>query len=137
HIVLWHAASRVLFTGDLVVAGGSVVIEASRGGSMVDYLASLVRVLELEPVQLLPAHGAVIDDPAHVVRSHLAHRLQRERQVVAALEAGRRTVEAIAESIYDGLAPGLVPAARENVRAHLDKLVSDGVAVNDDGWRLR
>ena len=50
----------------------------------------------------------------------------RERQVVAALAAGHRTVEAIAESIYDGLEPGLMPAARENVRAHLEKLAADG-----------
>jgi hypothetical protein len=42
--------------------------------------------------------------------------------VLAALAAGRDTVEAIAESIYDGLAPALMPAAHETVRAHLAKL---------------
>ena len=46
----------------------------------------------------------------------------RERQVLAALGAGYATVETIAESIYDGLAAALIPAARENVRAHLEKL---------------
>jgi hypothetical protein len=46
-------------------------------------------------------------------------------------------VEAIAGSIYDGLDPALMPAARENVRAHLDKLEADGVAVAEAGrWRL-
>ena len=43
-------------------------------------------------------------------------------------------MQAIAESIYDGLAPALVPAARENVRAHLEKLETDGIAAHDDDW---
>ena len=43
----------------------------------------------------------------------------------------------IVESIYDGLAPALVPAASENVRAHLEKLKREGRAVQRDGrWRL-
>ena len=47
------------------------------------------------------------------------------------------TVETIAESIYHGLEPALMPAARENVRAHLEKLRSDGVAsMEADRWRL-
>ena len=71
-----------------------------------------------------------------MVRSYLEHRRRRERQVIAALEAGHRSVEAIAESIYDGLEPRLMPAARENVRAHLDKLAADGLAADADGWRL-
>ena len=127
----------MLFTGDLVIAGGRVGIEASRGGNRRQYLGSLNRILELEPRRLLPAHGPAIDDPAGVVRRYLEHRRDRERQVIDALRAGHRSVEAIAESIYDGLESGLMPAARENVRAHLDKLASDGVAVDNDGWRLR
>jgi hypothetical protein len=55
--------------------------------------------------------------------------------VLNALRAGQTTVEAIAESIYDGLAPALMPAARENVRAHLEKLRLDGVAAHTaDRW---
>jgi hypothetical protein len=46
-------------------------------------------------------------------------------------------VQAIAESIYDGLAPALMPAAQENVRAHLEKLKRDGRATDDNGrWKL-
>jgi ribonuclease/clavin/mitogillin len=137
HLAFWDEAARALFTGDLVIAGGSVVIDASRGGSLAEYLRSLHRVLELRPRRLFPAHGSRIDDPAAVVRSHLDHRMLRERQVMAALVAGRRTVEAIAESIYDGLDSRLLAAARENVRAHLAKLAADGAAVENDGWRLR
>jgi glyoxylase-like metal-dependent hydrolase (beta-lactamase superfamily II) len=136
HVAFWHEAARSMYTGDLVIAGSSVMIEASRGGNLSEYLASLQRVLEFEPSQLFPAHGPRIDDPPPLVRSYLEHRRKRERQIVAAIEAGHRSVEAIADSIYDGLEPRLMPAARENVRAHLEKLAADAVAADRDGWRI-
>jgi hypothetical protein len=85
--------------------------------------------------------AALIDagtgDPRAVLTGYLTHRRQREQQVLAALRAGHATVQAIAESIYDGLAPALMPAAQENVRAHLEKLKTDGLAANaDDRWTL-
>jgi glyoxylase-like metal-dependent hydrolase (beta-lactamase superfamily II) len=135
HLAFWQAQSGGLFTGDLVIAGSSVVIDVDRGGNVSEYLRSLERVLALRPRWLYPAHGPAISDPSAVVRQHLEHRLERERQIVAALEAGHRTVEAIAESIYDGLESRLMAAARQNVRAHLEKLKADGVARNDAGWR--
>ena len=136
HVAFWHEATRSMYTGDLVIAGGSVNIAASHGGNLTQYLASLQRVLEFEPRQLFPAHGPRVDDPPVLVHWYLEHRRKREGQIVAAIEAGHRTVEAIAESIYDGLEPPLMPAARENVRAHLDKLAADGVAADRDGWRI-
>jgi glyoxylase-like metal-dependent hydrolase (beta-lactamase superfamily II) len=136
HLAFWHGPTRALFTGDLVVSGGSVVIDVTRGGDLRQYLRSLDRVLELEPSRLLPGHGPRVDDPVTVVRAHVAHRLMRERQVVAALAEGHRTVEAIAESIYHGLDARLMAAARKNVRAHLQKLRADGIAADNDGWRL-
>lgn len=137
HVAFWHQPSGVIFTGDLVVLGSSVMIHWSRGGDLGEYMASLERLLALEPARLLPAHGPAIDDPRAVLTGYLEHRRQRERQVLAALAAGRGTVQAIAESIYDGLAPALMPAAQENVRAHLEKLKRDGRAADEDGrWRL-
>ena len=135
HLAFWHEATRAVFTGDLVVQGSSVMIHWSRGGDLGQYLASLERLLALEPRRLFPAHGPVIDDPRAILTQYLAHRRFREQQVLNALRAGQATVEAIAESIYDGLAPGLMPAARENVRAHLEKLRTDGAAAHeDDRW---
>ena len=59
------------------------------------------------------------------------------RQVTAALQADRDIVERIAKSIYDGCAQAHFPAARENVRAHLEKLEAEGLAMDEDGtWRL-
>ena len=104
HVVFWHEPTRTAFTGDLVVAGSSVMIHASRGGNLADYLAALERLLALAPRTLLPAHGPRVDDPEALITGYLEHRRMRERQVIAALQAGHATVQAIAESIYDGLA---------------------------------
>jgi glyoxylase-like metal-dependent hydrolase (beta-lactamase superfamily II) len=136
HLAFWHAPSRTVFSGDLVVLGSSVMIHASRGGNLAQYLASLRRLQALNPARLLSAHGPPIDDPRRVLAAYIAHRLDREHQVIAALAAGHSTVQAIAESIYDGLSPALMPAARENVRAHLEKLQTEGRASRaDDKWR--
>jgi glyoxylase-like metal-dependent hydrolase (beta-lactamase superfamily II) len=137
HLAFWHPPSRTIFSGDLVALGTSVMIHWSRGGDLAQYLASLERLLALDPLRLLPAHGPAIDDPRAVLQGYLEHRRQREQQVIAALRAGHTTVEAIAESIYDGLAPPLMPAARENVRAHLEKLGIEGLAAHAGGhWSL-
>ena len=133
HLAFWHEPSGTLFTGDLVAKGSSVMIHWSRGGDLGQYLASLERLLALDARRLLPAHGPAIDDPRSILTGYIAHRLERERQVIHALGRGRSSVQAIAESIYDGLAPALLPAAQENVRAHLEKLKREGRAADQDG----
>jgi glyoxylase-like metal-dependent hydrolase (beta-lactamase superfamily II) len=137
HVAFWHEGSRTIFSGDLVVLGSSVMIHTSRGGNLISYLESLERLKALRPARLLPAHGVAINDPQRVLTAYIGHRLERERQVVAALAAGHTTVPAIAESIYDGLSPALMPAAQENVRAHLEKLRAEGRVSHDEGgeWR--
>ena len=139
HVVFWHEASASIFSGDLVVAGSSVMIHTSKGGDLAQYIRSLERLVALDLRVLFPAHGARVDAPTALLKGYLEHRRRREQQVAEALAAGHATVEAIAESIYHGLDPALMSAARENVRAHLDKLKVDGVAVEDSEsgrWRL-
>lgn len=136
HVVFWHEKTRTMFSGDMVVLGSSVTIDASHGGDLREYLGSLKRMMALAPARLLPAHGERIDDPAPLLRGYIGHRLLRERQVLAALAAGRDTVPSIVESIYDGLPPALLPAARETVLAHLRKLQQEARASEEDGrWR--
>jgi glyoxylase-like metal-dependent hydrolase (beta-lactamase superfamily II) len=137
HLAFWHEPSRTVFAGDLVVPGSSVMIHSSRGGDLGDYLASLERLRALSAARLLPAHGPIVDDPETLLKWYVEHRRMRERQVIDALRAGHSDVESITDCLYDGLDAALMPAARENVRAHLDKLKFDGVAVDDAGWRLR
>lgn len=137
HLAFWHEPSRTAFTGDLVVPGGSVLIQASRGGDLCEYLSSLERLLALRPRRLLPAHGPAVTDPAALLKEHLEHRRARERQVMTALGAGHDTVQSIVESIYDGLDSALMYAARENVTAHLEKLRREGRAFEEHArWRL-
>jgi glyoxylase-like metal-dependent hydrolase (beta-lactamase superfamily II) len=133
HMTFWHEDSQTAFTGDLVVQGSSVMIHASRGGDLGQYLQSLERLLALSPVHLWPAHGPDVSDPRALLNDYLAHRRMRENQVMAALRAGRDSVPAIVESIYDGLSSALVAAAAENVQAHLDKLRREGRATEQDG----
>jgi ribonuclease/clavin/mitogillin len=136
HVAFWHEDSRTAFTGDLVTPGGTVMIGWSHGGDLRQYLSSLERLLTLNPRRLLPAHGPAVADPSTLLTATIAHRLHRERQVYAALTRGIETVPAITESIYDGLDPALLPAARDTVRAHLEKLKWDSRASEvDERWR--
>ena len=136
HLAFWHERTRTAFTGDLVVRGSSVTLRWSQGADLSSYLASIERLLALDPAVLLPAHGPRIDDPRAILLGYLAHRRLRERQVLDAVHAGHASVQAVGESIYHGLGPVLMPAALENVRAHLEKLKSDGLVTEDSGvWR--
>jgi len=132
HIALWHADSRALFVGDLLVMGGTVFIPASNGGNLVDYLVSLERLRQLSPARAWPAHGPVVEDPVALITQYIEHRRQREEQVLAALADGLATVEAITARIYTTLTPALTPMARESVLAHLIKLEGDGTARRHD-----
>jgi endoribonuclease LACTB2 len=137
HLTLWHAESRTVFVGDMMVEGNTVVIPASHGGSLADYLRSLDRILRLKPARALPAHGPVIEDPAALIERYRTHRAAREAQIVEALDRGAATVASIAARIYPGVEAALVPMACETVLAHLQKLESEGRACRDgDRWRL-
>ena len=135
HLTFWHAESRTLFVGDMLVQGSTVVIPASHGGSLAEYLRSLDRMLQLNPARALPAHGPAIDDPAAIIHKYIAHRAQRESEVLGALAPGGSTIDAMTAAIYPGLVDALVPMARESVLAHLQKLESEGRARRDgDRW---
>lgn len=137
HVVLWHEASRTAFTGDLLVRGSTVVIPASRGGVLADYLRSLQRLAALAPRRALPAHGPVIDDPLAVIDVYLAHRRDRERQVLEALDGGPAIVSAIVARLYLDLQPALVAMAEESVLAHLLMLEGEARVARDGAtWRL-
>ena len=137
HLCFFDETTGTLFSADLVVPGSSVVIPASRGGSLAQYLASLRRVLGLAPARMPPAHGRAIDDPGAVLSQHLEHRQRREDQIVAALHAGDRRPEAIVDRLYEGLDPSLKRLGQESVLAHLVKLRDEGRARSDgEEWEL-
>ncbi len=137
HVCFHEPGTNTLFGADLVVLGSSVVIPATRGGSLTEYLRSLRRVQELDPARILPAHGPAIENPQAVLSEYLEHRRRREEQVVEALESGARRPEAIVARIYPDLSPALAPAAKESVLAHLFKLRDETRArAAEDEWEL-
>jgi ribonuclease/clavin/mitogillin len=123
HAAFWDVRTSGVFTGDLVVNGGTVTVPASKGGHLGRYLASLRRILELQPRRLYPGHGPIVDNAAPLLRAYIGHRLGREQQVIEALAAGPSTPEEIASRIYPADLPeALREAAADNVLAHLVKL---------------
>lgn len=137
HLTLWHADTRTVFVGDMLVQGSTVVIPASHGGSLAEYLRSLERLVRLNPARALPAHGPVIEDPLALIQYYVEHRAQREGQVLDALAANHSTVEAIAAMIYPSLQDALVPMACESVLAHLQKLQTENRVVNNgSNWSV-
>jgi glyoxylase-like metal-dependent hydrolase (beta-lactamase superfamily II) len=127
HLVFHWAAERVLFSGDLILGAGTVVLEP-QDGALDEYLGSLERIARLDLALIAPGHGPLIEDPAARVAEYLAHRRMREGQVLDALAGGARTPGEIVGVIYRELDPALHPAAENTVRAHLLKLVREGRA---------
>jgi hydroxyacylglutathione hydrolase len=138
HIALWHEPSRTLFGGDLAVPGTTVVIPGGRGGSIRSYLRSLDRVLELDPLLLLPAHGAAIHDVRSVFAHYKFHRQEREDQVVAALTERPHTTDELVARLYAAIHPRLAGSARASIVAHLEKLQEERRASPgpDGTWTL-
>jgi glyoxylase-like metal-dependent hydrolase (beta-lactamase superfamily II) len=137
HLCFWHQESRTVFGGDLAVKGTTVYIPSRLQGDLAAYVASLRRVLRLRPLRLLPAHGAIIEDPESVLRGYIEHRLEREAQVLEALRTGHQDAEAIVARVYRGLKGSLVPLAVESVEAHLVKLEREGRARRDgNAWHI-
>ena len=116
---------RVCFTGDTVLGEGSVFI-APGEGSLSAYLDSLRRLRALDLEVLCPGHGPYVWDPAAKLDEYLAHRLERERRLVSALEAGLRTSDELLDAAWSEVPAELRPAARLTLEAHLEKLREEG-----------
>jgi glyoxylase-like metal-dependent hydrolase (beta-lactamase superfamily II) len=128
HLCFFDRESGDLYCGDLARRGGTIVIPASKGGDLREYLASLHRVRDLNPRRLLPGHGPIVDDPLGLIDEYVAHRAQREQEILKAILGGARTVPDIVARVYPALPASLSAGAAESVRAHLKKLRDDGRA---------
>jgi len=120
----------MLFSGDHVMSGSTVVI-APTDGDMGAYLRSLRAVRRLAPARIAPGHGTMVDDPAAVLDYYLAHRLERERLVAAALQAAGphgASAGALVEGVYEDVPASLHPVARYSLWAHLRYLGEQGRA---------
>jgi glyoxylase-like metal-dependent hydrolase (beta-lactamase superfamily II) len=118
---LAFVADDVGLTGDAVLGEGSVFIV----GQLAEYLDALRGLRERALRALLPGHGPVIEDPAAKLDEYVAHRLEREGRLVAALDAGARTVDEMLDAAWDDAPATLRLAAAATLGAHLEKLAAE------------
>lgn len=140
HLCFLLEEERVLFTGDTVLDGMFSVVNPQRGGDMEQYFASLARMEKLRLSRLAPGHGDVIEEPRPRIQEYVAHRRDRERQVLRQLGQGPAKIPELVDRIYDtDLHPKLLEAAGNQVHAHLLKLKADGKVTGTSvrsAWQL-
>jgi glyoxylase-like metal-dependent hydrolase (beta-lactamase superfamily II) len=115
----------VALTGDAVLGEGSVFISPDPG-ALVGYLDALARLRERRLDLLCPGHGPPVHDPAAKLDEYIAHRLDRERRLVGALDQGKRGVDELLDAAWSEVPAALRPAAAVTLAAHLDKLAGEG-----------
>jgi glyoxylase-like metal-dependent hydrolase (beta-lactamase superfamily II) len=130
--VCFFTSDHDLFSGDTILGFGTTAIFPP-DGSMRDYIASLHLLRSRNPRRIHPAHGPTRDDAIAVIDDYTAHRLERERQVIAAMRAGATTIPKLREVIYRDLDPRLRGAAETQISAHLIKLIEEEKVHETDG----
>lgn len=136
HVCLFEPALRLLVAGDMVAGVGSILIDPPEG-HMATYLASLDRLMALEPRSIIPAHGPLLTNAMERLAQHKAHRLARQARVLDAIRHGATDLDSVVSAAYGPDTPGpmLVFAAR-SVLAIVEMLIEDGTVTVDDtgGW---
>jgi len=110
-----------LFTGDTILGQGTTAIFPP-DGDMADYIRSLRVLRARNPKRIFPGHGPTREDAVALIDEYIAHRLEREQQVLEALASGARTISQMRRRIYPHLDPRLEEAAEIQIAAHLIKL---------------
>lgn len=126
HLCFYLEEERSLFTGDLIVGVGTVVIHQEAGG-LKGYLASLERLLALDLERIYPGHGPVISRPREKILEYIEHRQMREEQILRALDLGDTSIPEVVERVYKDVIPALHPIAEHSVACHLFKLEEEGL----------
>lgn len=127
HLAFALDGTGILFSGDHVMAWSTTIV-APPDGAMADYMASLDRLLERDDRLYLPGHGGPVRTPRPFVRALKAHRRMRERAILERLRAGDRRIPDMVKAIYRDTDPRLHGAAGLSVLAHLEDLVTRGLA---------
>ena len=127
-----HRQTGVLFSGDMILGTGTTVISPEHG-DMAAYIESMRKMKGFDSRMIAPGHGPVIHTPQDKLNELITHRLAREEQIVALVDAGNRSVDALLDAIYAGnIHPQLMETARSQIRAHLIKLEAEGRVSNID-----
>jgi glyoxylase-like metal-dependent hydrolase (beta-lactamase superfamily II) len=141
HLCFVLEEEGALFSGDNVLGVGTTVIP-ERGGDLLDYMSSLERLLAQAPKAIYPAHGPRIADGQAKIREYIAHRREREAQILEALAQGLSRIPDMVRRIYAAYPEALHAAAAMSVASHLRKLEREGRVSRTGGdasaasWRL-
>ena len=136
HLSYLLQGERTLFAGDLI-SGITTNVIIPPEGDMFDYLKSLARLQSMDIAKIVPAHGPEISDAQAKLAEYIAHRLQREQQVLNTLqELSPATIPSLVERMYVDVDPRLHSVAAWTVEAHLLKLEREGRVrrVGDRQW---
>jgi glyoxylase-like metal-dependent hydrolase (beta-lactamase superfamily II) len=114
------------FTGDTVLGEGSVFVSSR----LSEYLVGLKRLRALGLERIHPGHGDGIDDPDAKLDEYLAHRAERERKLLAALDSGIAPddEDALLDAAWSDAPAAVRPFAAMTLNAHLEKLREEGRA---------
>jgi glyoxylase-like metal-dependent hydrolase (beta-lactamase superfamily II) len=135
HLCFLLEEERILFTGDHIIQGSTVVIDPP-DGDMAAYIGSLESLLR-EPLDYLaPGHGTLMPQPHSAIQALIQHRLRREAKVLASLPRRHPAdIPTLLRSVYDDVSPQLHSIAERSLLAHLLKLEAEGRAqAGVKGW---
>ncbi len=130
HICYALAEENACFTGDHIM-GWSTTVVSPPDGDMADYLGSLDVIQGRNFKTLWPTHGPPITEPGPFIDGYRAHRMERERQILAQLSAGKTRIADMVPAMYVGVDARLYPAAGRSVLAHMIQLVKTGRVATD------
>lgn len=126
HLCFYDKDRGALITGDNIVGFGSVLIDPS-DGNMRDYLNSLQRMRSLDGLSVLfGGHGPAVATPYQKIDEYIAHRLERERNILTAVQNGITDPKQIVAEVYTDVSPKAHAMAERSVLAHLQKLREEG-----------
>lgn len=131
HLSFYEERVGALLTGDNIVGLGSVLIDPPEGDVRA-YLGTLERFRTLPTLRiLLGGHGPPVGNPHAKIDEYIAHRLERERDILAAVRTGARTAAEVVARVYTDVHPRMHQMAERAVLAHLAKLEEDGAVARD------
>ena len=130
HLAFAWQNRKISFVGDHVM-GWSTSIVAPPDGSMIDYMASLERLMQRDEDLYFSGHGPEIPEGPRYVRFLIRHRQAREASILHRLAKGGADIPTMVRAIYIGIDPRLTGAAGYSVLAHLEDLVARGVVATD------
>jgi len=125
HVCLLLEATGLLFTGDHLMSGSTVII-IPPDGSMRLYLDSLRQLRGLPISSLAPGHGELMPGAVAEIDRVTRHRLAREAKLVRALDRrGAATLDDVLAEVYDDVPRSMHVYARYSLLAHAVKLVEE------------